>query len=33
MRDLFRRNTLDFFSTTDETIDNTQQQNEKGHKE
>ena len=34
MRDLFRRNTLEVFSTTDETsdTDNTQLQNEKGHK-
>ena len=35
MRDLFRRNTLEVFSTTDETsdTDNTQLQNEKGHKD
>ena len=34
-RDLFRRNTLEVFSTTDETsdTDNTQLQNEKGHKD
>ena len=35
MRDLFRRNTLEVFSTTDETsdTDNTQLQNDKGHKD
>ena len=35
MRDSFRRNTLEVFSTTDETsdTDNTQLQNEKGHKD
>ena len=34
-RDSFRRNTLEVFSTTDETsdTDNTQLQNEKGHKD